>query len=270
MLNVFALESTVRRRFTGDMGNQNTEKRIRILLLVEQGLFRASLAHLLALEPDFEIIDGISIEESADAAELPNGYSADVVLSDFDLGIEQMMDLISKAGRGGQGKVLIVAETADAENSADALKVGASGIFLKSQAPDRLIQAIRLVATGVCWIDPSIIQMLADKCISQPFDRPGPKSIGLLQKREHQVVSGILSGFTNKEIAKSMAISESSVKNILQGLFSRTNVRTRSQLVRLALEGSLGDVRQFANRRAKGPRMKDISDSERPDALRTV
>jgi DNA-binding CsgD family transcriptional regulator len=69
------------------------------------------------------------------------------------------------------------------------------------------------------------------------------KLSGTLNYREQTVLRGILDGLTNSRIAEGMGISVTYVKAIIQGLFTRTGVRTRTQLVRLACEGSFGDLR---------------------------
>jgi two-component system, NarL family, nitrate/nitrite response regulator NarL len=126
------------------MNDQTPESRIRLILLDEHGLFRASLGRLLASEPDLEVAGECGT--SAEALEAIRGSTVDVVLLDFDVGAEHGNDFISAARQAGyQGRFLIVAGSADVRNSAIALKLGASGIFLKSEAPDRLVQAIRLV-----------------------------------------------------------------------------------------------------------------------------
>jgi DNA-binding NarL/FixJ family response regulator len=66
----------------------------------------------------------------------------------------------------------------------------------------------------------------------------------LLTEREQEVLHGLFEGLTNKEIAAQLGVSESAVKATLQQLFQKTHVRTRSQLVRIALESSLGTTRR--------------------------
>lgn len=224
------------------MHEQRDENRVRLVLLDEHGLFRASLARLLAAESGFEVIGECGT--SAEALEMLCGSPVDIVLLGFDFGPEHANDFISAARKAGyQGRFLIVSGAVEAERSAMALKFGASGIFMKSEAADRLIQAIRIIATGAVWIDQKIIQLLADQCLNQPR-RGDQKFGGALEDREQKVLLGIIGGLTNRKIADGMGVSESIVKNILQRLFSRTGVRTRSQLVRLALEGALGNVRE--------------------------
>jgi two-component system nitrate/nitrite response regulator NarL len=65
-----------------------------------------------------------------------------------------------------------------------------------------------------------------------------------LTERQLHVLRGIFEGLTNKEIATDLGVSESAVKATVQQLFRRMRVRTRAQLVRIALEGSLLDQRR--------------------------
>jgi DNA-binding NarL/FixJ family response regulator len=172
-------------------------------------------------------------------------------LLDSTVGSENTSDFMAAARCVGyKGQFLIITETASVKESATALKVGATGIFSKSEAPDRLIQAIRLVAAGAVWVDRKILQLLLDQC-PDPHDRAGnPKFSRLLEDREEKVIQGILGGHTTKRIGNNLDLSESAVRNILQRLFAKTGVRKRSQLVKLALEGSLGT--SFAGAKTAG------------------
>jgi DNA-binding NarL/FixJ family response regulator len=207
-------------------------------LLDDNGLFRASLGRWLASEPDLEVAGECGT--SAQALDILKGTAVDVVLLDFDLGTEHGNDFISAARKAGyQGRFLIVAGSANVRNSAIALNLGASGIFLKSETPARLVQAIRLVGSGGVWLDQKIIQVLAVQLISRYPALEDPSPGAPLEERERNVLLGILEGLSNRKIGENMGLSESSVKNVVQHLFARTGVRTRSQLVRIALEGSL-------------------------------
>jgi DNA-binding NarL/FixJ family response regulator len=101
--------------------------------------------------------------------------------------------------------------------------------------------AIRLVAQGQMWVDQKVLQMLAERV----SDREEPVLQKMLTEREQQVLQGLFEGLTNKEIAGQLGVSESAVKATLQQLFQKTRVRTRSQLVRIALESSLGPTRKL-------------------------
>jgi DNA-binding NarL/FixJ family response regulator len=177
----------------------------------------------------------------------------DVVLLDLDRAIEAAETFMSAArGNGYQGRFLIVAGEADARESALAIRLGASGVFLKSESPNRLVQAIALVANGAAWLDQKMIRLLADQSVDRLPQRGERRSTrsNPLTEREQKVILGILGGLTNKKIGEKLGISEGSVKSSVQQLFHRTGVRNRSQLVRAALEGSLDN----ANELTKGTR----------------
>jgi DNA-binding NarL/FixJ family response regulator len=80
---------------------------------------------------------------------------------------------------------------------------------------------------------------MADRVDQREEERVSP----LLTEREQQVLRGIFEGLTNKEIGAQLGVTDGAVKATLQQLFQKTGVRTRSQLVRIALEGSLGPPR---------------------------
>jgi DNA-binding NarL/FixJ family response regulator len=215
---------------------QTQGNRIRLILIDGQALFRSSLGRFLAAQPGLEVVGECGA--AAEALAILDGSSVDIVLLDLDLCKERGDQLISAGRRAGyKGRFLVIAGAVDARDLAGALKLGASGVFLKSEAPDRLVQAIRLVASGALWVDQNVIQMLAD----QPADRPQPgdrRSGNPLTDREESVLLGILEGLTNRKIGDNIGLSESTVKSVVQQLFVRAGVRTRSQLVRKALEGS--------------------------------
>jgi DNA-binding NarL/FixJ family response regulator len=214
-------------------------ERIRLLLLDDHVLFRESLSRLLASEPDFEMAGHCGTTAEA-LAMLPR-QRVDVVLLDFDLGEDHGAEFIARARQAGfTGKILMVTAGMNAAESSAALRTGASGIFLKHNSPGSLAQAIRLVAGGEMWVDQRVIQMLADGVPR----RQEPSLRKLLTEREQEVLRGLFEGLTNKEIAAQLSVSESAVKATLQQLFQKTRVRTRSQLVRIALENSLVTTRR--------------------------
>jgi DNA-binding NarL/FixJ family response regulator len=222
--------------------------RVRLVLLDELGLFRASLSRLLAADAGFEVAGECAT--AAEALQILSRAEVDVILSDFDIQTEHGDGLISAARQAGyQGRFLIVAGILDVQKSAMALKDGASGIFLKSEAPERLIHAIRLVANGEIWVDPKVIQLLADQSIDRYARMGNQAGIKHLDDRQRDVLAGIVAGLSNRKIGDNLGLSESSIKNVLQKLFAKTAVRTRSQLVRLALQGSFGASPEFMSPR---------------------
>lgn len=212
-------------------------ERIRLLLVDDHVLFRQSLRRLLASEMDFAVVaDCGTVNEALD---IFGRETIDIILLDFDLGHDrgsQVIDAIRRAG--STAKILMVTAGMTAAQSATALRLGASGIFLKQGSPGALVQAIRLVAGGAMWVDPHIIEEMAEQ-VGDPRARREPPR---LTEREQQVLQGVFEGLANKEIGARLGVSDSAVKSTLQQLFRKTHVRTRSQLVRVALEGSFATM----------------------------
>jgi DNA-binding NarL/FixJ family response regulator len=204
---------------------------IRLLLVDDHSLFRESLSRLLDSEPDFQVVAHCA--STAEAVEALKANPIDLMLLDYDLGHDNGLDFIQKArGAGYPGRIFIItAGMTDAE-SVRALGLGVCGIFLKHSPPALLCEAIRKVMAGESWIDQRCIQSLV-RAVGAAREHTARKQ---LTERESAVLKGVFEGLSNKEIGASLGISEASVKSALQQLFVKTGVRTRSQLVRVALE----------------------------------
>ena len=198
----------------------------------DHSLFRESLSRLLEAERDFRIAGNCS--SVGEALSVLDDQQVDVVLLDYDLGEEQGAAFLEAAAkRGFEGRVLMVtAGMGDAE-TLRALEGGSSGIFLKHSPPAELVDAIHKVVRGEMWLDSRAVRSLVAGAAGR-FE--AQQTSQLLSTRERAVLKAVFEGLTNKEIAGKLQISESSVKAVMQQLFDKTGVRTRSQLVRIALE----------------------------------
>lgn len=207
------------------------ERAIRILLVDDHTLFRDSLSRLLAAEPDFEVVGACAT--SADALQLVAGKDVDVLLLDFDLGEENGAALLrSLRERGFTARVLVVTAGVSAQETSELLRCEVAGVFRKHDPPASLCRSIREVAAGRVSFDQKLLSQGLKTLAGEPGRLPATR----LTQRERQVLSFVLEGLANKEIADRLEVSESAVKGTLQQLFSKTGVRTRSQLVRVALE----------------------------------
>jgi DNA-binding NarL/FixJ family response regulator len=212
--------------------------RLRLLLLDDHVLFREGLRRLLVTEPDVEAV--AECGTPAEAMEVLSRSSVDVVLLDFDLGDETGTGFIDFANKlGYKGKILMVTAGMTPLDVSIARNLGVSGIFPKHNSPAKLLEAIRQVAHGGDWLDSR----------AAPAEPSGGDNSGLhvkaqLTQRELQVLRSVFEGLSNKEIAHKIGVSQSSVKATLQRLFEKTGVRTRAQLVRVAIERSLESARQ--------------------------
>ncbi len=205
--------------------------KIRILLLDDHALFREGLRRLLSAEADFEISANCS--SVPEALEVVREQDIDIVLLDHDLGDETSSSFLVRAKEAGySGRMLMLTAGMSGADSVEAVRNGVSGIFLKHSSPALLSEAIRKVMAGEAWLDKRQMQLLAQA--TAPIERSSSQRP--LTDREREVLRGVFEGLGNKEIAARLGVSESSVKASLQNLFQKTGVRTRGQLVRIALE----------------------------------
>jgi two-component system, NarL family, nitrate/nitrite response regulator NarL len=207
------------------------ERALQILLLDDHALFRESVGRLLNAEPGFEI--AAHSGSSEEALQFLRRKPVDLVLLDFDLGESDGRDFLRLAkSQGFKGKILVVTAGVDATVVPDLIRAGVSGIFRKHDSAALLAKGIRDVMAGKVWLDH---QQLQSAVAPDPSAAPQSKAQKFTE-RERQVLSFVFEGLANKEIAARIAVSEASVKSTLQQLFSKTGVRTRSQLVRIVLE----------------------------------
>jgi two-component system, NarL family, nitrate/nitrite response regulator NarL len=209
---------------------------IRILMVDDHSLFRENLSRLLEAVPDFRVVGQCATVTEAIAA--VSETETDVVLLDYDLGEEQGSSLLEELqNHQTEAKVLMVTAGMSDAVTLRVMEGGASGVFLKHSSLDQLLVAIHRVANGEIWLDTGAVRSLVSGRSSETrFEHKRS-----LTSRQSEVLRGILDGLTNKEIAWKLSNSESSVKAVIQELFHKAGVRTRSQLVRIAIEKHSSD-----------------------------
>lgn len=207
----------------------NPLEKIRILLIDDHSLFRESVARLLDAEQDFEMVGDCATV--ADGLAVLKSKPVDIVLLDYDLGNERGSEFVYAArDQGFEGQILVVtAGVAEAE-ALRMLSHGVGGVFFKHSSPALLASSIRKLMAGEISLEEKYLKSLLETASRQSERRKK------FTERDRQVLRGVFEGLANKEIAERLQISESSVKASLQQLFNKTGVRTRSQLVRIALE----------------------------------
>lgn len=213
----------------GDSTVMEPEQRlVRALLIDDHALFRESVASVLGGQEGLEIEHCASIREALPMLE-KNRY--DLVLLDHDLGSERASQFLPAARQiGFEGRVLVVTAWVSENEARRLIRQGVAGIFMKEGPIRQLMESIRTVLAGGTWLDRSLSKM------EDEADATGQSNPPVFNERQRHVLRFVLEGLSNKEIAWRLQISESYVKAILQSLFQKTGVRTRGQLVRVAVE----------------------------------
>jgi len=216
-------------------------KKLRLLLVDDQAMFREGLRLILAQQADFEIAgeagDGLA------ALEAIRRINPDVVLMDLRMpslgGVEATRRI--KADAPGI-KVIVLTTFEEDEEVFSALRAGAAGFLLKDSSSEKLCEAIRLAARGETWLQPSV----AAKLVAE-FGRLAPRSpppqrgssLEPLSPREREVLRCLAEGMSNKEIGAKLAISEGTVKNHMSQVLGKLQVLDRTQAALRAREMGL-------------------------------
>jgi two-component system nitrate/nitrite response regulator NarL len=200
---------------------------IRLFMVDDHALFRDGLARLLTGDPLFHIV-GIAGSAAEALATLPV-QGVDVLLLDYMLGSESAHQLVSTLqARGFSGRILLVTAGLPDREARAMIAAGVAGIFHKHHAADELKRSICEVFDGKVLLDEHYLRKLV-----RAADEPRALR---LTERERQILGLLMEGLANKEMGVRIGVSESAIKAALQVLFTKTGVRTRSQLVRVALE----------------------------------
>ncbi|BAI93636.1 two-component response regulator [Limnospira platensis NIES-39] len=206
---------------------------IRVLLVDDQGIIREGLRSLLEAKPDLEIVG--EAENGKVAVELALKLKPDVVLMDVRMPImDGVAAMRSLAEQQPEIKVLVLTTFDDDEYITQAMESGAKGYLLKDTPSDELAQAIRAVYQGYTQLGPGLFEKVMAAKYKPSRDEPLPGYLQDLTPRELEVLRLIGKGYSNREIAQELFISERTVKNHVSSILSRLNLRDRTQVALLA------------------------------------
>jgi len=202
----------------------------RLLIVDDHAMFREGLARMLEREQDLKVVGQCA--SSNDALTVLHDANVDIVLLDVDLGTERGLDFVIAAKHAGfQGRFLIVTAGISDQEAVQLIEAGVAGILHKQNSTEVLSNTIRQIASGEVCLEKAYLGPLF-----RSVDRSRPARPARLTDRDKTVLRFTLQGLTNREIAAKMDLSESAVKASLRQVFSKLNVRTRAQAVKVALE----------------------------------
>jgi DNA-binding NarL/FixJ family response regulator len=212
---------------------------IRVLIADDQALVRGGFRMILEAQEDIEVVGeaGDGREAIAKAKELqPDVVLMDIRMPDLD-GLEATRRLV---GANGAPRILMLTTFDLDEYVYEAMKAGASGFLLKEVPPEKLADAVRVVAAGETLLAPAITCRLIEEFVRRPPPGSGaPAELSELTERELEVLKLLARGFSNAEIASSLVVSEATVKTHVTHILTKLRVRDRVQAVVLAYESGL-------------------------------
>ncbi|HWQ39819.1 MAG TPA: response regulator transcription factor [Burkholderiales bacterium] len=210
-----------------------TRKTVRVALIDDHAVVREGYRRLLERTDDIEVIAEAGTGE--EAYRLICDSKPDVAVLDISLpglsGIEVVRRVIARAP---EQKILVFSMHEDTVFSSRALQAGARGYVTKSAAPEVLVEAVRLVASGKLYISHEMAQELAVQML------PGKeKPIDALSAREFEVFRLLVAGHSLQEISKILCLSYKTVANHQSSIRQKLDVSNTAQVVRIALNHGL-------------------------------
>ena len=207
--------------------------KLRVLVADDHAVLRDGLKALVSAQPDMEIVG--EAENGQTTYERAKELMPDVVLMDIsmpELNGVQATELLRRDCP--HVKILVLTAYKDKGYLDRLLKVGASGFILKLSAAEELIGAIRLVAEGKTYLDPHMVDRIAEGYVRSKTLK-GEVRQRQLTSREEEVLRLIARGYSNKEISFQLKIAVKTVESHKANLMQKLELRSRTEIVRYAV-----------------------------------
>ena len=215
------------------------EQEVRILIADDHPIFRDGLRRLLEAEPGLHVIGEAS--NGAEAVKLGRQLKPDVLLLDLAMPGHPGFEALRELGSSSAIRIILLTAAVEKNEIVEALQLGARGVVLKDSATQLLLKAIRSVMAGQYWVGREEVSNLLPylRPLIQSAQRSTKQRKFGLTPREIEIISGVVAGFTNKDIADHFKISEDTVKHHLSNIFDKVGVSTRLELALFAVNQSI-------------------------------
>lgn len=208
---------------------------ITVCLVDDQTLVRQGIRSLLALTEEISVIAEAS--DGEEALRVIAEHRPDVVLLDLQMPKLDGLGVLRALRQQAQAPPVLILTTFDDDALVlEGLRCGAKGYLLKDVSLAQLVQAVRTLAAGGTMIQPAVTERLLRGLEGLRGSYPGFATPEALTERETEILRLMAGGYSNKEIAAALAVSEGTVKNHVSSILAKIGVRDRTRAVLKALE----------------------------------
>lgn len=211
---------------------------IKIMIADDHAIIREGIKNLLEFDGKIKVVEQASNGE--ECLELLKEKDVDVLLLDVNMPKKNGLEVLEALrNKGSNIKIIILTVHNEIEYLERAMDLGVNGYILKDSSSAELINAIEIVSDGEKYIQPDLIPALNAKLIHRDNDR---EKLEAVTKRELQALILVAKGYSNKDIAMELNISERTVKNHLSSIFKKIEVDDRTQAAVFAIKNNLVNI----------------------------
>jgi two-component system, NarL family, nitrate/nitrite response regulator NarL len=224
----------------------------KVVLADDESMFRASLRQLLAVPPNVikdvygvDVGAGFDVVGEADSGEgavsAVRAAKPDLVLLDLSMPRLTGLDAIRELRTAGEmPTTILLAATVEKPQLLTAVKLGVRGVILKDSTTELLFEALVTVVSGQSWLGKTLVADLMEMVgtLARDSNARSRQPFGLTP-RERQVLSLVVAGYANKEIARQCTVSEETIKHHLTRMFDKVGAANRLELAMVATQSGL-------------------------------
>jgi DNA-binding NarL/FixJ family response regulator len=212
------------------------EMPITVVIADDHPLLLDAMENLFRLQKDIKVVTRCL--DGDEAVKAVRRHKPDILVLDIRMPRKDGLGVLREMKKEKlPTRVVVLTAALDEEELADAIRLGVRGLVLKELAPKLIVQCIRKVHAGELWLEKHSVSRALEKLLKREAGRN--EAVQLLTTREVEIAKQVAAGLRNLEIAKSLFISEGTVKMHLHHIYQKLGVDSRTQLSRYAREKSL-------------------------------